>query len=77
VLYSFVGVRVNVAPCSNKIALRKKLTNLHTKSQISDPDEEYICFIGSETLPYTCYILSVESSIPDYSTSKPYPCGRA
>jgi len=29
----FVGVRVGVAPCLNKLALRKKLRNLHAKSQ--------------------------------------------
>jgi len=27
-----VGVRVGVTPCWNKLALRKKLRNLHTKS---------------------------------------------
>jgi len=27
----------------------------------SGPDQEYIHFIGSETLPSTCYILSDES----------------
>jgi len=35
----------------------------------SDPDQEYIYFMGSETLPSTCYILSDEASIPFYSTS--------
>jgi len=30
----------------------------------SDPDQEYIYFMGSETLPSACYILSDESSIP-------------
>jgi len=38
----------------------------------SDPDQEYIYFVGSETLPYACYILSDESSIPFYSTSNGY-----
>jgi len=38
----------------------------------SDPDQEYINFMGSETLPSTCYILSDESSIPLCSTSKGY-----
>jgi len=28
--------------------------------------------MGSETLPYACYILSDESSIPFYSTSNGY-----
>jgi len=28
------------------------------------PDQEYIYFMGSETLPSACYILSDESSIP-------------
>jgi len=30
----------------------------------SDRDQEYIYFMGSETLPSACYILSEESSIP-------------
>jgi len=34
----------------------------------SDPDQEYIHFMGSETLPSACYILSNESSIPFYSS---------
>jgi len=37
-----------------------------------DPDQEYIYFVGSETLPSACYILSDESSIPFYSTSNGY-----
>jgi len=32
VLYSFVGVRVNVALCWNKLALRRKPKNLHANS---------------------------------------------
>jgi len=36
----------------------------------SNPDQEYIYFMGSETLPSACYILSEESNIPFYSTSK-------
>jgi len=31
----FVGVRVGVTPCWNKLSLRKKLRSLHTKSQLS------------------------------------------
>jgi len=71
------------------LALRKKLRNLHAKSQrpssysfrvlsvhpdgrtdghglisATDPDQEYMYFMGSETLPSACYILSDESSIP-------------
>jgi len=38
----------------------------------SYPDQEYIYFMGSETLPSACYILSEESSIPFYSTSNRY-----
>jgi len=38
----------------------------------SDPDQEYIYFTGSETVPSACYILSDESSIPIYSTSNGY-----
>jgi len=38
----------------------------------SDPDQEYIYIIGSETYPTTSYILSDESSIPFNSTSKRY-----
>jgi len=38
----------------------------------SDPDQEYIYFVGSETLSSACYILSDESSIPFYSTSNGY-----
>jgi len=38
----------------------------------SDPVQEYIYFMGSETLPSACYILSDESSIPFYSTSSVY-----
>jgi len=38
----------------------------------SDPDQEYIYFMGSETLPSACYILSDESRIPFYSTSNGY-----
>jgi len=30
----------------------------------SDPDQEYIYFMGSKKLPSACYILSDESSIP-------------
>jgi len=30
----------------------------------TDPDQAYIYFMGSETLPSACYILSDESSIP-------------
>jgi len=30
----------------------------------SNPDQEYIYFMGSETLPSACYTLSDESSIP-------------
>jgi len=37
-----------------------------------DPDQEYIYFMGSETLPSACYILFDESSIPSYSTSNGY-----
>jgi len=32
--YGIVGVKVGVAPCWNKLELRKKLRNLHTKSQL-------------------------------------------
>jgi len=35
-------------------------------------DQEYINFMGSETLYSTCYILSDKSSIPFYSTSNEY-----
>jgi len=35
----------------------------------SNPDQEYIYFKGSETLPSACYD---ESSIPFYSTSNGY-----
>jgi len=35
-------------------------------------DQEYINFMGSETLSSTCYILSDKSSIPFYSTSNEY-----
>jgi len=35
-----------------------------TRYSASDPDQEYIYFMGSETLPSTCYILFDESSIP-------------
>jgi len=41
----FVGVRVGVARCWNKLALRKKLRNLHQG------------YMESETLPSACYIL--------------------
>jgi len=40
----------------------------------SDPDQEYIHFMGSETLPSACYILSDESSIPFYSTRGSIVC---
>jgi len=30
----------------------------------SDPDQEYIYVMGSETLPFTCYILSDKSIYP-------------
>jgi len=36
------------------------------KKVASDPDQEYIYFIGLKTIPSTCYILSDESSIPFY-----------
>jgi len=42
------------------------------RSTASDPDQEYIYFMGSETLPSACYILSDASSIPFYSTSNGY-----
>jgi len=35
----------------------------------SDPDQEYIYFMVSETLLSACYIFSDESFIPFYSTS--------
>jgi len=35
-----------------------------------DPDQEYIHFMESDTLRFTCYILSDESNIPFYSTSR-------
>jgi len=35
-------------------------------------DQEYVYFMGSETLPSACYILSDESNIPFYSTSNGY-----
>jgi len=35
VLWSIVNVRVGVAPCWNKLALRRKSNNLHAKSQHS------------------------------------------
>jgi len=38
----------------------------------SDPAQEYIYFMGSETLPTASYILSHESSIPYYFTSNGY-----
>jgi len=42
------------------------------RKNFSDPDQEYIYFMGSETLPSACYIHSDESSIPIYSTSNGY-----
>jgi len=36
------------------------------------PDHECIYFMGSETLPSACYILSDESIILFYSTSNAY-----
>jgi len=42
------------------------------KKVASDPDQEYIYFIGLKTIPSTCYILSDESSIPFFSTSNGY-----
>jgi len=38
----------------------------------SDPDQEYIYFMWSDTLPSARFILSDESSIPFYSTSNGY-----
>jgi len=38
----------------------------------SGPDQEYIHFMGSETLPSACYILFDESSIPFYFSSNGY-----
>jgi len=38
----------------------------------SDPDQEYMYFMGSETRTIACYILSDESNIPFYSTSNGY-----
>jgi len=37
-----------------------------------DPDQEYTNFMELETLPFTCYILFDESSIPFSSTSNVY-----
>jgi len=38
----------------------------------SDPDQEYIYFMGLEKLPFACDILSDESSIPFYPTNNGY-----
>jgi len=42
---------------------------IRTDGRASDPDQEYIYFVGSITFPSACYILSDESSIPFYSSS--------
>jgi len=41
-----------------------------------DPDQEYIYFMESETLPSDCYMLSHESGIPFCSTSNGYKKSR-
>jgi len=50
----------------------KKMSLTLKRKNFSDPDQEYIYFMGSETLPSACYIHSDESSIPIYSTSNGY-----
>jgi len=48
-------------------------TDGHGKiDSVSDPDQEYIYFMGSETHSSACYILADESSLPFYSTSNGY-----
>jgi len=48
-------------------------TDGHGKiDKTSDPELEYIYFIGSETLPSAYYILSDDSSILFYSTGNRY-----
>jgi len=45
-------------------------TDGQTDMARSTPDQEYIYFMGSETLPSVCCILSYESSKPFYSIIK-------
>jgi len=62
-----------VAPIVSEISAFMK--DRRTACQIDSargPDQEYIYFMGSETLPSACYILSDESSIPFYFTSNGY-----
>jgi len=69
VLWSIVGVKVVVAPCRNKLALRRKQTlivfeitsftqtngqtDMARSTSTSDPDQEHIYLKGSKTLPVT------------------------
>jgi len=48
------------------------LKHLAEIDSASDPDQEYIHFMGSETLSSICYIIFDKSNIPFYSTSNGY-----
>jgi len=50
-----------------EINLRCRSQRLYGRTD-GDRDQEYICFMGSETLSSTCFILSDESNLPFYST---------
>jgi len=80
---AFRGVRVGVAPCMPSPNILTFMvseisafirTDGHGKIHSpSDPDEEYVYYMGSEALPSIfSYFLSDESSIPFYSTSNGY-----
>jgi len=44
--------------------LIKNIYTLWGRKMASDPDQEYMYFMGSETRTITCYIISEETSIP-------------
>jgi len=61
--------RNSLALIVSKISAFMRTNGYGKIDSASDPDQEYMYFMGSETFPSACYILSDESSIPFYSTS--------
>jgi len=61
-----------VAPIVSEISAFIRTDGHGYIDSASDPNQEYIYFMGSETLPSACYILSDESSTPFYTTSNGY-----
>jgi len=69
----FLRVRVGAAQVS-KITSFIRTYGLGQFDFVSNPEQEYVYFIRSKTLPSSCYIFSGEYNIPFYTTSKAYMC---